>query len=68
MEQKILREIVGSQDQIACAVGGMNEISFGPGVKWIHKSITLPDETVQEIENKLLEYGIELPKHRFFTQ
>lgn len=25
-------------------------------------------KTVQEIENKLLEHGIELPKHRFFTQ
>lgn len=25
-------------------------------------------KTVREIEDKLLEYGIELPKHRFFTQ
>lgn len=25
-------------------------------------------KTVQEIETKLLEYGIELPKHRFFTK
>jgi D-glycero-alpha-D-manno-heptose-7-phosphate kinase len=51
MEQKILREIVGSQDQIACAVGGINEISFGPGVKWINKAISLPDKTIEEIEN-----------------
>ena len=51
MEQKILQEIVGSQDQIACAVGGINEISFGPGVKWLNRTITLTDKTVQEIEN-----------------
>jgi D-glycero-alpha-D-manno-heptose-7-phosphate kinase len=51
MEQKILQEIVGSQDQIACAVGGINEISFGPGTEWVNRSITLPDTTVQEIEN-----------------
>lgn len=51
MEQKILREIVGSQDQIACAVGGINEISFGPGAKWFNRSITLPDKTIREIEN-----------------
>jgi D-glycero-alpha-D-manno-heptose-7-phosphate kinase len=51
MEQKILREIVGSQDQIACAVGGINEISFGPGVKWINKAISLPAKTIDEIEN-----------------
>lgn len=51
MEQKILREIVGSQDQIACAVGGINEISFGPGAKWFNRTITLPDKTIREIEN-----------------
>ena len=51
MEQKILREIVGSQDQIACAVGGLNEISFGPGAKWFNRTITLPDKTIREIEN-----------------
>ena len=51
MEQKILQEIVGSQDQIACAVGGINQISFGPGVAWVNRPITLPDTTVQEIEN-----------------
>ena len=42
---------MGSQDQIACAVGGINEISFGPGVEWVNRSITLPDTTVEEIEN-----------------
>jgi D-glycero-alpha-D-manno-heptose-7-phosphate kinase len=51
MEQKILREIVGSQDQIACAVGGINEISFGPGAQWFNRSITLPNKTIREIEN-----------------
>lgn len=51
MEQKILLEIVGSQDQVACAVGGINEISFGPGAQWANRKLTLPDKTVKEIEN-----------------
>ena len=62
MEQKILQEIVGSQDQIACAVGGINEISFGPGVEWVNRPITLPDTTVHEIENSavLIFSGIQI--------
>ena len=27
-EQKILKETVGSQDQIACSIGGFNKIIF----------------------------------------
>lgn len=29
LEQKILKEVVGSQDQIATSIGGFNEITFG---------------------------------------
>ena len=28
IEQKILKESVGSQDQIACAIGGLNKINL----------------------------------------
>ena len=51
MEQKILQEVVGTQDQIACALGGINEITFGPGTKWVNRAVILPDETIREIEN-----------------
>lgn len=34
LEQKDLRETVGSQDQIACSLGGINFIEFGPGDRW----------------------------------
>ncbi len=41
MEHKILNENVGWQDQIACAVGGINLIEFGPGEFWSNTPITL---------------------------
>lgn len=34
MEQEILKENVGWQDQIACAIGGINLIEFGPERRW----------------------------------
>jgi len=33
-EQHILKENVGSQDQIAAALGGINQINFGPSKNW----------------------------------
>ena len=40
-EQKILQENVGSQDQIACSLGGINFIEFGPGPYWKNESLSL---------------------------
>lgn len=54
MEQDILKEVVGSQDQIACAIGGINEITFGPGSKWTNRNISISSTSIQEIENSAI--------------
>jgi D-glycero-alpha-D-manno-heptose-7-phosphate kinase len=38
-EQKILKECVGSQDQVACAVGGLNIIQFNKNNNFFIKSL-----------------------------
>ena len=51
MEQDILNEKVGSQDQIACSLGGINEISFGPGDKWNNNKLDLNNLMLKKIED-----------------
>lgn len=52
LEQEILNENVGSQDQIACSYGGLNFIKFGLGEQtWNLESIKL----TQQIQNSLEE-------------
>jgi D-glycero-alpha-D-manno-heptose-7-phosphate kinase len=53
-EQKILKENVGSQDQIACSLGGINFIEFGPGPYWQSKPITLPIDYINRIEQSMV--------------
>ena len=43
-EQKILKETVGMQDQIACSYGGFNEIKFFQDGKFSVKAIKLGDK------------------------
>lgn len=53
-EQKILNENVGSQDQIACSLGGINFIEFGPGPYWKNESLTLLNSYINRIEQSML--------------
>lgn len=53
-EQEGLRETVGSQDQIACSLGGMNFIKFGPGKSWVAEPITLSSDYKKEIEDHIV--------------
>jgi len=53
-EQNLLKENVGSQDQIACALGGVNLIQFGPDVNWTHKKIGISGQYLSEIENRIV--------------
>lgn len=52
LEQEILSELVGSQDQIACAFGGINEIEFGPGDTWSVSSLSKDENLIREIEER----------------
>jgi D-glycero-alpha-D-manno-heptose-7-phosphate kinase len=54
LEQNILKENVGSQDQIACAFGGINYIKFGPGNSWTLEKINLSPKYIKEIENRIV--------------
>jgi D-glycero-alpha-D-manno-heptose-7-phosphate kinase len=54
LEQRVLGENVGSQDQIACAVGGLNYIRFGNVREWDIEKIALEAEKIQEIEDRIV--------------
>lgn len=53
-EQKILLENVGSQDQIACAVGGINFIEFRSNDTWEISKINLSSEYIANFESRIV--------------
>lgn len=53
-EQKVLKDNVGSQDQIACTYGGFNYIDFGPGVRWGIRPLILERDFLSDLENHLI--------------
>jgi len=54
LEQMDLKENVGSQDQIACALGGMNYIEFGGNSDWEATPITLESSFQETITNRIV--------------
>jgi len=52
-EQKIMKEIVGSQDQIATAIGGFNKIIFKKNQKFKFFSIK-KNKNLKKLENNLI--------------
>ena len=54
VEQKLLREMVGSQDQILAAYGGFNHITFSPDGEFLVKPMTLSAERVHELNAHLM--------------
>lgn len=54
LEQEILKENVGSQDQIACALGGMNYLKFGNNPEWSAQSISLTSDLKSAIEDRIV--------------
>lgn len=54
LEQRILNENVGTQDQIACAYGGINYIKFGPGESWTAEQVSLSPKYIKEIESRIV--------------
>lgn len=52
LEQDIINEVVGSQDQIACSVGGINHIEFGREHDWIVHPFLLNEMKIREIEDR----------------
>jgi len=51
LEQNVLREAVGSQDQVAAAFGGFNKIEFGGYTDFTCYSLHLKKDILQELES-----------------
>jgi D-glycero-alpha-D-manno-heptose-7-phosphate kinase len=54
LEQVDLNENVGSQDQIACAFGGINYITFGGKSEWEVEPLHITDSQRNEVEQRLV--------------
>lgn len=54
LEQVELNENVGSQDQIACSVGGLNYIKFGGQKEWVHEPISISNLKKLELESRMI--------------
>ena len=52
LEQDIINEVVGSQDQIACSIGGINHIEFGRERDWVAHPFLLNEMKIREIEDR----------------
>ena len=53
-EQVELNENVGSQDQIACAVGGLNYITFGGESNWAYEPLMISETRKKEVEERIV--------------
>jgi len=53
-EQRDLHETVGSQDQIACALGGINYIKFDSNSMWKVQGINLDSKYLKDIESRIV--------------
>lgn len=54
LEQNDLNENVGSQDQIACSLGGFNYIKFGGEQDWAVERLNLCKERLEDIEQRVV--------------
>ncbi len=63
VEQKVLRETVGIQDQIACAWGGLNMIVFRRAGEYAVSPLILPAERVAKLESCLMLFFTGIQRH-----
>ncbi len=56
VEQEVIGEVVGSQDQIAVACGGFNRIDFLPEGGWVVKPVSVSSTRLQQLQDHLLLY------------
>lgn len=56
VEQELLREAVGAQDQVSAAYGGLNRINFRPGGEIDVQRIVASTERLVELEQNLALY------------
>src|SRR5947209_3743469 len=54
IEQEVLRETVGSQDQVMAAHGGLRHVTFHPDGEFLANPLILPPERVAELKAHLM--------------
>jgi len=54
IEQEILRETVGCQDQVVAAYGGFNHVVFEKGGGFLVRPVTVPAARIEELSARLL--------------
>src|SRR3989338_7437019 len=54
LEQDVLKETVGSQDQVLTAYGGFNLVTFQQNGEMIIKPVTIPHQRIEELQNHLM--------------
>jgi D-glycero-alpha-D-manno-heptose-7-phosphate kinase len=54
LEQAVMRETVGSQDQVAAAYGGLNHVRFSPNGEITVKPLTLTNDKIEELNSHLM--------------
>ncbi len=54
LEQEVLKETVGSQDQVLAAYGGFNRIKFSPGGTIEVSPVIVPDERLRELSQSCM--------------
>jgi len=54
VEQEVLKETVGSQDQVSAAYGGFNHITFLPNDEISVRPMTLTQERTKELNSRLM--------------
>ncbi|HZQ47700.1 MAG TPA: kinase, partial [Verrucomicrobiae bacterium] len=54
IEQDILKETVGSQDQVCAAYGGVNQINFAPNGEVSVRPLTISEERLSQLNSHLM--------------
>jgi D-glycero-alpha-D-manno-heptose-7-phosphate kinase len=62
IEQDVLGENVGSQDQVAAAFGGLNKIEFNGKENFFVQPVTVNQKTITELQNHLLLFFTGFPR------
>lgn len=62
LEQDILKETVGSQDQAQASYGGFNHITFHTNGEITLKPITLSSKRIRDLENHLMLFYTGIPR------
>lgn len=62
LEQKVLKETVGSQDQVLASYGGFNMITFHKNGEIMLKPVTISSKRIEELQSNLMLFYTGIPR------